>query len=242
LLWQAGEAAQALTYFSSCANGNKNVGLRFRASLGQALCYWANGDTMKLSAQLDRAFRLAGSLKLAAATRGRLDALAGLAAFAARDFEAAAAHFRSALRRNPSQLGRAQLMLNLGMSLQAQGRRRVALQQYNQAAALLRAWPRQLARIEILRASIHLQDRKLDATYRLKPAEAALMRAAELLEANPPDTQARAILEAFMGRTYSRRGNIQRGLSYLNSALQLSQSATDEHLFADVFRTLAILE
>lgn len=243
LYWSHGKNERAQSYFAKGFRLAKTKDLKAMNAIGNFLCAWAEGKRIEINKQLVRLSKMIDAPGLSAPIRARIHLVAGLAEFAANKYQNALVHFELALPGRHTRDERIQMLLAVGLCHQAQGRHKHTLKAYNRAAKLLQSMSgreKELARIEVLRASIHYQNRKSGASHRLKPALAALARAANT---NQKDERfSRAILEEYIGKTYSRAGNIQRGIVYLNSALSLTKENEDQRLFTEIFKSLAKLE
>lgn len=244
LCWSHGKTEQAKPYFTKGFRLAKTKNIKAMNAIGDFLCRWTEGKREEAEKPLVVLLKMIGAPGLSAPIRARIHHIAGLAEFVAKKYENALKHFELAVQVSQPRDEQIHLLFSIGLCHQAQGRHKVALKAYTRAAKLLQNVTdrgKELARIEILRASIHYQKRKSGASHRLKPALAALSRAAEKM-AGGNERDSRAILEEYLGKTYSRTGDVQRGIVYLNSALSLSRESEDKRLFAEVFRSLAQLE
>jgi tetratricopeptide (TPR) repeat protein len=243
LHWKSGEIKKAEAQFAIAHRYSNSARSRALSEIGLFLCEWNSGGRDKARRRLARLEKLAKLPDFPRSAASKVLLLAASVAFARYDYRSAITGFQRGLQTAPGKYVAAQILLNIGLCEQALANHKKALKAYNRAAKLLQTIPntdQELARLEILRAATHLRSRGSGQTYRLKPAMAALARAATI--SREENQASRALIEEFMGKTYVRSGNIQRGLDYLNSALSLSENANEQTLFADIFESLTRIE
>lgn len=245
LLWQNGllaEAAHGFEHSQRHAQRNSLAALRIRSLIGLCLVYSQHPAKAERAARNLRT--TLGRTRTKSTLRAQAYAALGTAAYFARQHAQAAKHFEGALAHAHAGLAQAQLHILAGLCAHALGRTDAALNSYNAAARSLQQYgasATQLARVELLRATAHYHKSNRGQQVRLQPAIAALQRAADLLNQAETDPPSRAQLESMLGRTYTRRGEVARGIQYLSSALELSEHS-DPSLAADVFAALQELE
>lgn len=245
LLWQHGQAAQAARGFERSqrhAQRHSLPALQIRSLIG--LCLVHSQQPAKAERAARKLQALLGRERTKPALRAQAYAALGTVAYFAKDHSQAAQHFTAALQHTPAGLAQGQLHMLAGLCAHALGETDAALRHYNAAARSLQQYgasAAQLARVELLRATAHYHKTARGQQVRLQPAIAALQRAAELLNQAETDSRSRAQLENLLGRTYTRRGEVARGIQYLSSALELSEHS-DPSLAADVFAALQELE
>ncbi|UYN92888.1 MAG: hypothetical protein KIT70_05190 [Anaerolineales bacterium] len=245
LLWQHGLAAEAARGFERSqrhAQRHSLPALRIRSLIG--LCLVHSQQPAKAERAARKLQALLSRTRTKPALRAQAYAALGTVAYFAKDHSQAAQHFTAALQHTPAGLAQGQLHMLAGLCAHALGETDAALRHYNAAARSLQQYgasAAQLARVELLRATAHYHKTARGQQVRLQPAIAALQRAAELLNQAETDSRSRAQLENLLGRTYTRRGEVARGIQYLSSALELSEHS-DPSLAADVFAALQELE
>lgn len=246
LQWLSGEsrlAAEGFAYGSRLASRNGQRTLLLRNLVGLCLCA-PPGKASRAAEQLRTQLRL---VKLRGALKAQVCAALGMSAFFSHEYQDAGNYLNLALESAPASfpLLRAQLHIAAGLSALAQGQPDPALKHYNAAGRELsrgRVDPAQLARLELLRAAAHYHKRARGQQLRLRPAIAALQRAAALQAETETGEESRALLESYIGRTYARAGDVQRGIRYLTSAWELSEGRGDRRMAADLFESLQRLE
>ncbi len=240
LYWQLGETENALKAFSQCVElaQQHNLGRQHAAAqLGICLSYWSATDYERAGHEAQIAEQVLHSIDESDSLQVRGLAILGIVAFAIEDYTEAVSLFNKAIERLPAgeKSIRAQLELDLGLSLQAKGEIEDASKKYNTAAALLKSVPyseKYLATVEILRASLHYQDRKMDA------AKAALERAARLLQIDKDELEITALLEGQLGRVHFKVGETEKALSFLGSAAKLWGQLGNSWMMIDTHEAL----
>lgn len=225
LFWQVGQNEKALEAFRESLELSTQTGSgrqRVAAQLGICLTLWSAQLYEQASKEAQLAEPELQPIGEGDPLKIRGLAILGILAFAAKEYEHAGSFFQMALGIVPREQKsiQAQLRLNLGLSLQARGKFNKSLQEYDAAGALLKAVPRSdrvLATVEVLRASLHYKNNKMDA------ARAALERAARLLQVDEKDLEVLAFLENELGRVHFKAGETDKALSFFNSAANLSQ-------------------
>lgn len=243
LKWQTGSYRGAVESFSRSSQLAKNKRMFLLARTGLALSFWSLKDYKNAETQATRLIKLTARKAKLRHLNNQMHLLLGLLSFSSKRYAEALDNSKGIPIAAAGNELKTHVFLKIGLCYQAMGNLKRALIEYNRAAKATQLLPdniKKLARIEILRASIHFQNRKSNVSFRLTPALAALSRAAEAFEGD--SSAARAVLENFMGRVYTRTGNIKRGLAYLNSALDLSEKAENSSLFADTFDAIGVVE
>lgn len=247
LLWQHGQTTEALAAFQRSrrhAQRHRLAALHLQSLIGLCLAYTQQSAKAEQTARSLLAALNKGRAK--PGLRAQAHAALGTVAYFAQQHTRAAQHFAAALELTPAGLAAGQLHILSGLCAHALGEVDPALAHYNAAARSLAqfgASSTQLARVELLRATSHYHKSTRGQQVRLQAAMAALQRAAELLnQAGLDESGGRAELENLLGRTYTRSGDVARGIRYLNSALALSQGGGDPRLAADIFTALQELE
>lgn len=245
LLWQHGQTAEAARGFERSqrhAQRHSLPAIRISSLIG--LCLVHSPQSAKAERAVKNLQTALGGTRINPILRAQAHAALGTAAYFAKDHRQAAQHFTAALQHTPAGLAQGQLHMLAGLCAHAMGESDTALHHYNAAARSLQrsgANAAQLARVELLRATAHYHKITRGQQVRLQPAIAALQRAAELLNTNETNAPSRAQLESLLGRTYTRRGEVARGIQYLSSALELSEHS-DPSLAANIFAALHELE
>lgn len=245
LHWLAGESALAASQFRRglrFAQQHSLGSLVLRHHMGLCLCALMQPQASPPSAS---ALRQALPGVRNPALQAQAWAMLGSLAFLQKDYARAAADLEAALHASPASLARGQLHILRGLCAQAQRQPQAALKQYNAAAQLLpryHAPARLMARLELLRATAHYYQTSRGQQVRLQPAVAALLRAADWLSQAELPASARAEWEGWLGRVYTRRGEVAAGIRYLSSAVRLSEGAGDQRLAADALAALQQLE
>lgn len=238
--WQLGETRNALGAFGESVKLAKQHSLRRQeaaAQLGICLSYWLCKDYPNAWQAAQNIRELLSTLDETDPLQVRGLSIQGIAAFAVEDYSFAISFFQNALIKLQAgaETTRAQLDLNLGLSLQAIGDFGNALKSYNSAAALLRSRPKSekyLASVEILRASLHYQEKKMRA------AKAALERAARLLQMDKNDVEIFALLESQLGRVHFQAGETEKAISFLGSAAKLWGQLGNSWMLTDTLEAL----
>lgn len=241
LQWQLGETEDALKTFSQSLELAAQRGLsrqQTAARLGVCLSYWSAQNYERAREEARNAEQELQAIEQSDPIHIRGLAIAGICAFAIKEYDSAISSFEKALEKLSGGEGfiRAQLELDLGLSLHAKGDFENAAKKYNTAAALLNAIPgseRTLANVEIVRASLHYQNKKIDA------AKAALGRAARLLQIDKDDLEITAILEGQLGRVLFKAGEIEKAVSFLVSAGKLWEQLGNTWMFEDTRTALS---
>ncbi len=242
LHWQMEQTEDALTAFQKSLKIAKQHDLhrlRAVAQLGICLSLWSAQDSEQARQAAELAEKVLEDIAGEDPLRIRGSAILGIIAFADKKYEQAISFFQEALDNIPSEEVsiRVQLELDLGLSLQAAGKMDDALEKYNTAAALVNSLPdsrKYLANIEILRASLHYKNGKMDA------AKAALERAAQLLRSNSRNLSARALVEGQLGRVHFRAGETEKAIYFLGSAAKLWGRIGNSWMLADTLDALDI--
>ncbi|QYK50824.1 MAG: hypothetical protein KF701_10565 [Anaerolineales bacterium] len=245
VLWQhdqATEACQAFERSRRFAQRHGLAALHMRSLIG--LCLAHSPQPAKANRAAQALQDLLPRTRSQPTLRAQASAALGTVAYFAKEHAQAAQHFAAALEYTPTSQAQGQLHILAGLCAHALADIDTAIAHYNAAARSLqqRASPAQMARVELLRATAHYDKRTRGQQVRLQPAIAALQRAAELLNQTEQDARSRAQLESLLGRTYTRSGEVARGIRYLSSALELSESSGDRRLAADIFAALHELE
>lgn len=240
LALESGDIKKAHSLFNRSNKKANNPILEFRNAIGLCLCHWSASPRSQITKQLEKLQSMLNKGSMSSSLQASGMAVLGLSAFWQGAYERALRFLEFAAEETKRGV-KTQLLLHAGLCHQALFNRKAALKEYNRAAALLQTigQEKQLARLEIVRAALHYQDAATGQTWRLKPAHAALSRAAGALNSDEP--HARALLEDFMGRVYARSGKIEKGLAYLNSALDLAKTSGATSLVEDSFGVLAAL-
>jgi tetratricopeptide (TPR) repeat protein len=242
LHWQLEQTEDALAAFRKSleiAERHDLHRVRIVAQLGICLSLWSAQDSERAWQESELAEKVLEDVAKEDPLRIRGSAILGIIAFAVKKYERAISFFQEALNRIPSEEVpiRVQLELDLGLSLQAAGRMEDASKKYNSAAALLNSLPdsgKYLANIEILRATLHYQEKKMDA------ALAALERAAKLLRLDSDSLSTRALVEGQLGRVHFRAGETEKAIYFLGSAAKLWGQMGNSWMLADTLEALDI--
>jgi tetratricopeptide (TPR) repeat protein len=242
LLWQTGDLRAAQAAFARCEqrarkNGLTRLGLT--ASIGSCLCALASADLSKARKAAQRLKSNLASVRNRQA-KAEICSAMGMVLFFERKYPEALAHFGQALELTDQWATRAQVHMISALCQLGLHNADAALQACNQA---VRYQPRsgtsgQMARLELLRAAAHYAKSNRGQQVRLRQAGAALQRAAELLSETASDPAARGLLESYIGKVYTRAGDVSRGIEYLTSALELAEGAGNQLLIADLFASL----
>jgi tetratricopeptide (TPR) repeat protein len=241
LLRQAGDFGAAQAAFARCqqrARRNRLTLLGATAGIGGCLCALAAGDLPKARKAAQHLKDKIASIRSRQA-KAQIYSTMGIAAFFERKYSEALVYFEQALEFADHRAIRAQLHMTSGLCQLGLQNADAALQASNQAAGYLRrSGTSQMARLELLRAAAHYAKSNRGQQVRLQQASAALQRAAELLSETTSDPAARSLLEGYIGKVYTRAGDVARGIEYLTSALELAEGAGNQPLIADLFASL----
>jgi tetratricopeptide (TPR) repeat protein len=242
LLWQAGDFGAAQAVFARCqqrARRNRLTLLGVTAGIGSCLCALAAGDLPKARKAAQHLKDKIASIRSRQA-KAQIYSTMGIAVFFERKYSEALVYFEQALEFAVHRAIRAQLHMTSGLCQLGLQNADAALQASNQAAGYLQrsGTSSQMARLELLRAAAHYAKSNRGQQVRLQQASAALQRAAELLSETTSDPAARSLLEGYIGKVYTRAGDVARGIEYLSSALELAEGAGNQPLIADLFASL----